>query len=114
MGQINMSNQNRASPTQSNNVQAHENQLMKRSIDISGIFKKKNSKLPIKNIGTLSQKQKIEKTFSPSHDMVEDVGSGGKLFGEQDSLVDIWIVIGESGLVHLLKNVYERRTQHQF
>ena len=25
--------------------------------------------------------------FSPSHDMAEDVGSGGKLLGEQDSLM---------------------------
>ena len=30
----------------------------------------------------------MEETFSPSHDMTEDVGSGGKLLGEQDSLVE--------------------------
>ena len=41
----------------------------------------------------------MEETFSPSHDMAKDVGGGGKLLGEQDSLVEIWTVIGESGLV---------------
>ena len=41
-------------------------------------------------------------TFSSSHDMAEDVGNGGKLLGEQDSLVETWIVIGKSGLVQLL------------
>ena len=40
-----------------------------------------------KNIETLSQRQKMEETFSPSHDMAKDVGSGEKLFKEQDSLV---------------------------
>ena len=46
------------------------------------------SKLSVKNIETLSQKQKMEETFFPSQDMVEDVGSylnGGKSLGEQDS-----------------------------
>ena len=52
--------------------------------------------------------------FSPSHDMAEDVGSGGKLFGEQDSLVLTRTIIGESELVQLLRNVYKMRIQHQF
>ena len=56
----------------------------------------------------------MEENFSPSHDMVEDVGSGGKLLVEQDSLVEIWIVIRENGLMQLLKNAYKMRTQHQF
>ena len=30
----------------------------------------------------------MKETFSQSHDMAEDVGSGGKLLGEQDSLVE--------------------------
>ena len=30
----------------------------------------------------------MEETFSPSHDMIEDVDSGGKLIGEKDSLVE--------------------------
>ena len=49
------------------------------------------SKLSAKNIETLSQKQKMEETFSPSQDKVEDLGSylnGGKALGEQDSLVE--------------------------
>ena len=57
------------------------------------------SKLSAKNIKTLSQKQNMEKTFSPSQDMAKDVGiylSGGKLLGEQDFLVETWTVIGES------------------
>ena len=62
---------------------------------------------------TLCQKKKMEATFFPSHDMTEDVGNGGKLLGEQDSLVETWTVIGESGLVELLRNSYQR-TQHQF
>ena len=56
----------------------------------------------------------MEKTFSPSHDMEEDVGSSEKLLGERDSLVQTWTVIGESGLVQLLINSYKMRTQHQF
>ena len=58
----------------------------------------------------------MEETFSPSHDMAEDVGSGsgGKLLGEKNSLVETWTVIGESGLVLLLRNAYKRRTQLQF
>ena len=61
------------------------------------------SKLPINNIETLSQKQKMNETFSPS----QDVGTylnGGKSLGEQDSLVETWIIIGESGLMQLLIN----------
>ena len=30
----------------------------------------------------------MEETFSLTHDMIEDVGSGGKLLGEQDYLVE--------------------------
>ena len=57
------------------------------------------SKLSAKNIKTLSQKQNMEKTFSPSQDMAKDVGiylNGGKLLGEQDFLVETWTVIRES------------------
>ena len=54
---------------------------MKRFRDIYKIFKNL-SKLPAKNIETLSQKQKVEETFSPSRDMVEYVGNGGKLLEE--------------------------------
>ena len=56
----------------------------------------------------------MEVTFSPCHDMTEDVGNGGKLLGEQDSLVETWTIIGESGLVQLLRNAYKKKTQHQF
>ena len=59
----------------------------------------KLSKLPAKNIETVS-KAKHERDFSPSQDM--DVGNylnGGKSLEEQDSLVETWIVIGESELV---------------
>ena len=69
---------------------------MKRSRDISGIFKK-ISKLPIENIETLSQKQKVEDTFSPNQDMAEYVGSGGKLLEEHDSLLKAWTTIGIVG-----------------
>ena len=86
---------------------------MKRSKDIYEILKK-ISKLPVENIETLSQRKKIEKTFSPSHDLVEDVDSSEKLLGEQDSLVETWTVIGGSGLVQLLRNAYKMMTQHQF
>ena len=55
-----------------------------------------------------------EENFSPSHEMTKDMGSGGKLLGEQDSLVETWAVNGESGLVQLLRNAYKMRTQHQF
>ena len=44
----------------------------------------------------------MENTFSQSQDMVEGVSSylnGGKLLGEQDSLVETWTIIGESELV---------------
>ena len=51
--------------TQSKKAQAHENQPMKRSRNIYEIFKK-ISKLAVENIETLSQKQKVEETFSPS------------------------------------------------
>ena len=57
------------------------------------------SKLPTNNFETSSQKKKIEETSSPSHDMAEDVGSYGKLLGEQDSLVETWTIIRESRLV---------------
>ena len=80
MGRINMSSPNRASPTKYNKAQAHENQPIKRSRDIYENFKK-ISKLPIENIETLSQRKKMEETFSPTHDMAKDVGSGRKLLG---------------------------------
>ena len=50
----------------------------------------------------------MEKTFSPSQDM--DMGNylnGGKSLREQYSLVDTWTIIGESGLVQLLRNAYK-------
>ena len=59
----------------------------------------------------------MEETFSPSEDMAEDVDSylnGGKLLREQDFLVETLTVIGEIGLVQLLRNAYKRTTQHQF
>ena len=56
----------------------------------------------------------MKKTFSPSHDMAEDVGSSGKLLREKDSLVETWTIVGESGLVQLLINSYKRSSQHQF
>ena len=54
----------------------------------------------------------MKKTFSRNQDMAEDVGSGVKLLGEQDSLVETWKIIRESGLVQLFRNAYKRRTQH--
>ena len=89
---------------------------MKRSRDIFGVFKK-ISKLGVENIEALSERQNMEETFSPSQDMAEDVDSYlncGKLLREQDFLVETWTVIGEIGLVQLLRNAYKRRTQHQF
>ena len=59
----------------------------------------------------------MEKTFSPSQDMAEDVGSylnGGKSLREQDFLGETWTISGECGLMQLFKNAYKRRTQHQF
>ena len=56
----------------------------------------------------------MEKTFSPSQDI--DVGNylnGGKSLREQDSLVTIWTVIGESWFVQLLRNAYKRESKHQ-
>ena len=44
----------------------------------------------------------MEKIFSLSQDMIEDVDrylKGEKLLEEQDSLVETWIVVGESGLM---------------
>ena len=44
----------------------------------------------------------MEETFSLSQDMIEDVDrylKGEKLLEEQDSLVETWIVVGESGLM---------------
>ena len=49
------------------------------------------------NIETLSQKKKVENTFSPSQDMTEYVGSGGKLLKEQDFLLKAWAAIGIVG-----------------
>ena len=49
--------------------------------------------------------------------MIKDVGSslkGGNLLGKQNSLVETWTVIGESGLVQLLVNAYKMKTRHQF
>ena len=63
---------------------------MKKSRYIYGILKK-NSKLYIE---TLPQKQKVKKTFSPSHDIVEYVDSDGKLIEEQDSSLKAWTVVG--------------------
>ena len=41
----------------------------------------------------------MDDTFSPSQDMTEYVDRGEKLLGEQESLVETWTVIGESGLM---------------
>ena len=63
---------------------------MKRFRDIYVILKK-ISKLPIKNIKTLSQRQKMGKTYSLTQDMIENMGTylkDGKLHGEQASLVE--------------------------
>ena len=57
------------------------------------------SKLSAENIETLSPRKKMEETFSRSHNMSEDVGIGGKLLGDQDSLVETWTIVVESGLV---------------
>ena len=81
-----------------------------------GIFLKflNLSKFSAKNIETLSQRQNMEETFSSSRDI--DVGSylnGGKSLREQDSLVETWTIIGESGLVQLLRNTYKRESKHQ-
>ena len=46
--------------------------------------------------------------------MAKDMGSGEKLLGEQDSLVETWKVIGERGSRQLLRNAYQRKTQHKF
>ena len=57
----------------------------------------------------------MEETFSPSHDMAEYMSGywkWGKLLGNK-TLVRTWTVIGESRLVQLLRNVYDRKTQHQ-
>ena len=51
----------------------------------------------------------MEKTFSPSQDIEEDVGSylnGGKSLGEQDFLVETWTISGESRLMQLFRNAY--------
>ena len=56
----------------------------------------------------------MKETFSPSQDI--DVGSylnGGKSLGKQDSLVKTWTIIGESGLVQLLRNAYKMESKHQ-
>ena len=72
-------------------------------------------KLPIENSETLSEKTKVEKTFSPSHNMTEYVISYWKWesYSGNKSLVGTWIVIGEGGLGHLLRNAYERESNHQ-
>ena len=62
MGQIDMLSPNRVSPTQSDKAYANKNQPMKRSRDIARIFKK-NSKLPVENIETLSQRQRWRRFF---------------------------------------------------
>ena len=36
--------------------------------------------------------------------MAKNVGSGGKFLRKQDSLAETWTLIGESGLVQLLRN----------
>ena len=73
MVRIDMSSTNCTSSTQSNKARTYENQPIKRSKDIYEIFKK-ISKLQTENIDTLSQRKKMEETFSPSHDMAKDVG----------------------------------------
>ena len=58
----------------------------------------------------------MEETFSPSQDMAEDMSSylkGGKLLKKQDSLVETWTVVGESGHVQLLRNAYKRESKHR-
>ena len=52
----------------------------------------------------------MDATFSLSQDMTEYVGRGGKLLGEQDSLVETWTVIEESGLMQLRRNAYKSRS----
>ena len=54
---------------------AQVNQPMKGSRGISEFFLNKLSKLQVENSETLYQKPKVEDTFSPSHDMAEDVSS---------------------------------------
>ena len=57
----------------------------------------------------------MEETFSPSQDM--DMGSywnDGKLLEEQDSLVETWTVIGESGLVRYSEMPIEGRINTNF
>ena len=57
----------------------------------------------------------MKEIFSPSQDMAEDVSNylkGGKLL-EQDSLVETWTTVGESGLVQLLRNAHKRESKHQ-
>ena len=70
---------------------------MKMPKDLYGILNL--LKLSTENIETLFERQNVEENFSPSRDMVEYMGSGGKLLREQDSLVETWTIIGESGLV---------------
>ena len=65
MGRIYMPSSNHAKSIQSDKAQTHDNQSMKRSKDIFEILKK-ISKLSIKNIKTMSQKKKVDETFSPS------------------------------------------------
>ena len=64
------------------------------------------SKLPIKNIETLSQSWNMKETFSSSQNMTEYMCSGRKLLGEQD-------FSEESGLGQLLRNAYKRESKHQ-
>ena len=57
----------------------------------------------------------MEETFSPSHDMAEYMSGywkWGKLLGNK-TLVRTWTVIGESGLAQLLRNLNDKKTQHQ-
>ena len=52
----------------------------------------------------------MDATFSLSQDMTGYVGRGGKLLGEQDSLVETWTAIKESGLMQLRRNTHKNRS----
>ena len=54
-------------------MQPNSRKPMKKSRDIYEIFKK-ISKLSTKNIKILSQKKKVDETFSPSQDMTKYMG----------------------------------------
>ena len=62
---------------------------MKKSRDIYGIFLNKLSKLPTENRKTLFQREKMNETFPPSHDITNHVSNywkWGKLLREQNFL----------------------------